>query len=125
VAATMQALGQKRASAHYALLIAAKAPSLDNDIAFIVATMNRFWREGLLTPWVLSGEAVLNLLEKWPVGAPVANWRWRRCGRGMSAIGAKRTWLLMAQSSVHCTAKYPFLERPLLAQSRRWMNDRF
>jgi glycosyltransferase involved in cell wall biosynthesis len=49
VAATMLALGHSRASAHYALLIAAKAPSLNNDVPFIVATINRFRREGLLT----------------------------------------------------------------------------
>ena len=48
VAAAMQALGHSRASGHYAPLIAAHAPSLERDIPFIVATINRFRRAGLL-----------------------------------------------------------------------------
>jgi glycosyltransferase involved in cell wall biosynthesis len=49
VAATMLTLGHSCASAHYALLIAAKSPSLNNDIPRIVAAINRFRREGLLS----------------------------------------------------------------------------
>jgi hypothetical protein len=48
VAATMQALDVGRASAHFARLIAARAPSLEHDIPFIVATIGRFRREGFL-----------------------------------------------------------------------------
>jgi len=49
VAATMLALGQNRASAHYALLIAAKAASLNNDIPLIVETINRLRDEGVVS----------------------------------------------------------------------------
>jgi glycosyltransferase involved in cell wall biosynthesis len=48
VAATMQALNVRRASGHFARLIAARAPSLEHDIPFIVETIGRFRRKGML-----------------------------------------------------------------------------
>jgi hypothetical protein len=54
VAQTLHALGTSKAIAHHALFIAAKAPALANDFAFIVATLSRFAGEGMLTPVDLS-----------------------------------------------------------------------
>jgi hypothetical protein len=49
VATAMQAVGASRAIAHQALLISARAPNLGTDYPFIVATLERYRREGLLT----------------------------------------------------------------------------
>jgi len=50
VASAMQAIAAARAFAHHALLIAERVPALAGDHPFIVATLDRFRREGLLTP---------------------------------------------------------------------------
>jgi thioesterase domain-containing protein/GT2 family glycosyltransferase len=49
VATAMLALGNIEATAHHALKIAASVPALGFDHVFIVATLDRFRREGLLT----------------------------------------------------------------------------
>jgi thioesterase domain-containing protein len=50
VATAMLAGGVNKAIIHHALLVATLAPSLSNDYCFIVATLERFRRAGVLTP---------------------------------------------------------------------------
>jgi hypothetical protein len=54
VAKAMLASGMKKAMAHLALVIAARTPALRGDHPFIVATLERYRREGILTPVALA-----------------------------------------------------------------------
>ena len=71
VAHAMQALGMRKAIAHHAVAIAARVPSVRDDQAFIVATLERFRREGLLTRVEICNEAEVDAHA--PLGAAASS----------------------------------------------------